>query len=162
MTLHYVLPHYHALGTAMSIAVVGGPDDGLEVFRSQVRYGEPSGKTFDPPVALTGVESLRIRCEYENPGDVTVRYGPSGADEMCVVLLFTDSADAAGGVALTNATVEDREGVHHTDGNCAVIRRPSGATPALDPAPDAMRNFHCDRCGSAAAWLVQAACRPQH
>ncbi len=132
--LHYVLPHYHALGVGMTIEVVGGPEDGREVFRTDVRYGEAAGQVFDPPISLQGVTSLRISCRYENAGDQAVSYGPTGADEMCVVLLFTDSADRAGGFSLAQTGVEEADGERRTTGQCLVIRQSDAVESGLVPA----------------------------
>ncbi len=115
--VYYVLPHYHELGQTMRVSVIGGPNDGLEIFRATANYGDPLGGTLDPPVAVTGATQLRVSCEYDNPRDVSVGYG-IGDQEMCVVLIYSDTDRQAGGFAASNRSNELVNGVHVTDANC--------------------------------------------
>jgi hypothetical protein len=117
--VYYVLPHYHELGIGMDIDIAGGPMDKTELFASPSLYGEPSGRSYDPPFAVLGAAGLAITCEYENPGSTTVAYG-TGDQEMCVTLIYT-SGRKAGGMAAANLTVQDSGGVHETDGFCLSI-----------------------------------------
>jgi hypothetical protein len=89
--LYYALPHYHELGIAAQLELVGGPRDGEVVFRS-VGYGEASGIAFDPPVdlAAAGATGLRYTCTFDNPRAEEVGWG-LGDQEMCVVALFADT-----------------------------------------------------------------------
>ena len=90
MHIHYVMPHYHTLGTGLRIEVLGGPGDGTVIFESASRAGEPVGGTIDPPFSLAGATGLRASCSYENPRSESVGWG-LGDQEMCVLLAFTDS-----------------------------------------------------------------------
>jgi hypothetical protein len=119
--VYYVLPHYHELGIAMGIDVAGGPMDKTELFASPSLYGEPSGRSYDPPFAVRGAAGLAITCEYENPRSTSVAYG-IGNQEMCVTLIYT-SGRKADGMAAANLTVQEVSGVHEADGFCLSIGR---------------------------------------
>jgi hypothetical protein len=123
--IYYVLPHFHVLGQVLLVDVVGGPMDGTTVFRSQGTFGEPQGRSFDPPLSITGATALRVTCEYQNTTGVSVAYG-EGNQEMCVVLLYTDGLKT-GGTTLGNVSVTDAGAVHTTDAVCSTI-----STPAAD------------------------------
>lgn len=90
MRIHYVMPHYHSLGTGLRIEVLGGADDGKLIFASASRAGEPVGGAVDPPFSLAGATGLRTSCSNENPRSEEVGWG-LGDQEMCVLLAFTDS-----------------------------------------------------------------------
>jgi hypothetical protein len=117
--VYYVLPHFHELGAAMQIDVVGGALDGQKLFRSSGSHGEGRGQTFDPPVAIRGAGSLAITCEYDNPRPVKVGYGV-GDQEMCVALIYSNGRKA-GGASATNASTSDTGGIHRTEGTCASV-----------------------------------------
>ena len=51
---------------------------------------EANGKTFDPPLDLTGATGFRYWCAYDNPRDEQVGWG-IGDQEMCEVLGYADS-----------------------------------------------------------------------
>ena len=121
--VYYVLPHFHVLGQVLLLDVVGGPMDGTTVFRSQGTFGEPQGRSFDPPMRITGATAFRVSCEYENPRGVSVAYGEAN-QEMCVVLLYTDGLKAAG-TTIGTSTVTDAGGVHTTDAVCAAASWPA-------------------------------------
>lgn len=118
LSIYYVLPHYHSLGSTMTVSVLGGASDGEEIFRATATYGDALGKTYDPPVVLEGAEKLRIACEYDNPRDEQVGYGV-GDQEMCVVLIYSNADMQGGGFASKNAKVETVDGVNVTDAPCA-------------------------------------------
>lgn len=120
--VYYVLPHYHTLGKAMRVDVAGGAMNGMSLFGAEGTYGEPSGETYDPPIHVAGAAGLAITCEYENPRAAAVRYG-FGDQEMCVSLVYS-TGKKAGGMALTNLTVMDVGGVHHTDALCVSVGAP--------------------------------------
>jgi hypothetical protein len=120
--VYYVLPHFHELGEAMQIDVVGGPLDNRPIFRSSGSLGEGRGQTFDPPVAVTGAGSLAITCEYRNPRATAVHYGV-GDQEMCVALIYSNGRKA-GGTSISNLTTTDSGGVHRTDALCLSISPP--------------------------------------
>ncbi len=117
--VYYVLPHYHALGTAMTITVAGGTADGASVFSASPGYGEPWGQSYDPPFAVRGAAGLGISCFYDNGRSATGGYG-TGDQEMCVTLIYT-SGRKGGGQANLNLTTTDLAGLHRTDALCLSI-----------------------------------------
>jgi hypothetical protein len=120
--VYYVLPHFHSLGQAMQIDVVGGPMDGTPIFRSTGSHGESRGRTFDPPIAVTGALSLGITCEYQNPRQTAVGYG-IGDQEMCVTLIYS-TGRKAGGISTLNLGVTSDGGVYRTDAACLSVSPP--------------------------------------
>ena len=123
LRLHYVLPHYHALGSGFRLAYVGGPHDG-EAFLSQSgMFGEALGHTFPQPLdfAQLGATGIRFTCEYTNPRMQAVGWGV-GDQEMCLMLGFAESHfkfDAS--VDTTSDTTTDAAGTVHHAGACSVI-----------------------------------------
>lgn len=115
--VYYVLPHYHELGKTMRVSVVGGPDDGVEIFHSTAAYGDPLGGTLSPAISVHDATHLRVTCEYDNPRDVSVGYG-IGDQEMCVVLVYSDSEVQSGGAAIANGNAEFVDGTYVTDAPC--------------------------------------------
>lgn len=85
--LHYLLGHYHELGSFLQLEVIGGDLDG-EVLMRHDGYGENFGVALDPPVELggTGATGLRFTCGFDNPRDDVVGWG-IGDQEMCVIAL---------------------------------------------------------------------------
>jgi hypothetical protein len=120
--VYYVLPHFHQLGQAMQIDVVGGAQNGTSIFRSAGSHGEGRGQTFDPPVKVTGATHLGITCEYENPRATKVGYG-TGDQEMCVSLIYS-SGRKAGGTSVLNTSVTDSGGIHRTEALCLSVSPP--------------------------------------
>jgi hypothetical protein len=100
--VHYVLPHYHGLGTSFALHAVGGTRDGATVYDSAGALGEAWGKMLEPPVPLGGATAIRVTCRYDNPRETEVRYG-LGDKEMCVFLAFTSSNKEYGGFSVGNA-----------------------------------------------------------
>jgi hypothetical protein len=120
--VYYALPHFHELGQAMQIDVVGGARNGTAIFRSAGIPGEGRGQTFDPPVAITGATALGITCEYENPRPAKVGYGV-GDQEMCVALIYS-SGRKAGGTTVLNTSATDTGGIHRTEALCLSVSPP--------------------------------------
>jgi hypothetical protein len=90
MKVYYGLPHTHKLGSRFFFSVIGGPHDGESLLDVHGFNGEARGKTFDPPIDLTGAQGLRFGCEFENPRPVEVDWG-FGDQEMCEMLGFAES-----------------------------------------------------------------------
>jgi len=91
VTLVWLLPHTHALGRRFFLRVVGGELDGQSLLDVGGTLGEAMGRTFDPPLPLTGATGLEFGCEFDNPRDETVHWG-FGDQEMCEFLGFADSS----------------------------------------------------------------------
>jgi hypothetical protein len=89
--LYYVLPHTHAMGKRFFFEVFGGPDDGKSLIDVEDFNSEARGRSYDPPMPITGAKGLRFGCEYDNPRDEEVVWG-FGDQEMCEMLGFADSA----------------------------------------------------------------------
>lgn len=94
--IHYVLPHYHELGTGMDISMYGGTRDGEPIYDVDSRVGEPLGQSMSPPIALDGAQGVRFGCDFDNGTERTYYFG-NGDGEMCIMLAFTDSPATWGG-----------------------------------------------------------------
>lgn len=84
--LHYVLPHYHAMGRRLYIETTYEDGSTATIFEGD-GYGEASGELLSDRPMLG--KSIRMGCEFENDSDTAVEWGWTGADEMCVALLYT-------------------------------------------------------------------------
>jgi len=121
--IHYLLPHYHGLGTGIALDLIGGERDGENIFTTNQRIGEPLGRRLDPPVSLTGVTGLRFGCEFSNPTDNEVGWG-IGDQEMCIIFGFTESDLLIGGgvvEAEMSEYIGDIDGVAEYRGECGVL-----------------------------------------
>ena len=123
LKLHYVLPHYHALGAGFELAIFGGPHDGEPLVELGAFSSDPFGFTFDPPIDLTGATGLSFECRFDNPRDEVVRWG-IGDQEMCEALMFFESPMVfTAGIGET--TIEGSEGEVKTfSGDCGVLAFP--------------------------------------
>jgi hypothetical protein len=130
--LHYSLAHYHYLGNYFDLTFGGGPLDGQSVYRIDGFDGEANGKVFDPPLDLTGVESLRYTCGYDNWRDVNVGWG-IGDQEMCVMLGLAESqvmfdATVTGGTVAVGTTPD---GVVEFEGPCGMLVLPKNPNQSM-------------------------------
>lgn len=91
--MFYALPHTHALGTRVFLEAVGGARDGESIFDVHGYNGEARGRSYQPPLDLTGVESIRFGCEFTNPRAESIGWG-FGDQEMCDFLGFIESPGA--------------------------------------------------------------------
>jgi hypothetical protein len=91
MKVYYILPHYHSLGTRLDVKLFGGPQDGQVIFQHFGYDGQPGGRTYNPPIDVsgTGAVGLTMTCAFDNPRDVPVGWG-IGDQEMCVSGIFAD------------------------------------------------------------------------
>ena len=97
--IYYMLPHYHSLGTGMTIEAVRDDNGAADmVFTTAKRIGDALGGPISPLFDMTGHSKIRFSCSYDNPRDTTVRWGV-GDQEMCVFLAFSDSTYTWGGGA---------------------------------------------------------------
>lgn len=115
--IHYVLPHYHALGNYFRLELVGGERDGEVVFETGAAIGDALGATLDPPLDVRGAQAIRMTCGFDNPSDQTIRYG-IGDQEMCVVLAFTDGPLRLVGYSEGSSYVGDEGGIRMNQGTC--------------------------------------------
>lgn len=131
MAIYWVLPHYHYLGNYFELSVIGGPNDGLNLHRIDGFDADAHGKTFDPPVDLTGATGLRYVCGYDNWRDEDVGWG-IGDQEMCAMLGLADAEimmDVS--VLAGNHIVGVEDGIQINTGPCGVISVPK--TDAHEP-----------------------------
>jgi hypothetical protein len=118
LKLHYILPHYHALGSGFDVSIYGGDRDGEELFNLGAFTADPFGRVFDPPIDLTGAKGLTFRCGFNNPTGKMVGHG-IGDQEMCVLLGFAETSLAMDGRAESNtAEGQDATGVYQNTSSC--------------------------------------------
>ncbi len=122
--LHYVLSHYHQLGSYTRLEIAGGPRDG-EVIMEHDGFGENFGVAIDPPLdlAAAGGRGLRFTCGFTNPRTTQVGWG-IGDQEMCVVALQAKTdlgwdGDVKRGTG--TAPVRDAEGEYDHAGPCDLL-----------------------------------------
>ena len=74
--------HQHRFGTRVTVHPI---IDGVEQppLYENARWREPPLTWLDPPLRLAPGDRLRVRCEWHNRSDTTLRFGPSANDEMC-------------------------------------------------------------------------------
>lgn len=119
--VHWLLPHYHALGNYFDVTVRGGRLDGESIMRLDQFNAEPNGKLFDPPLDLSDADGLAVTCGYDNPRREPVGWG-IGDQEMCVMLGFAEAEvmmDAS--VVSVREFVEESFGVEKYAGDCVVL-----------------------------------------
>jgi hypothetical protein len=115
LSVHWVLPHYHSLGTGSRLEVLGGPNDGATIYEESHLLGEPLGAKVGPvDVGVMGARGLRFRCDHDNPRSADVGFG-IGDQEMCVMLAFIE------GGARYDAQVTRTESSELVDGR--LVRR---------------------------------------
>lgn len=134
--LYHVLPHYHYLGNYFSVEIVGGPRDGEQIFLHTGFNADANGRTYDPPIDLTGAKGLRFTCGYDNWRDKEIGYG-IGDQEMCVMLGLADMR------VMMNASVDSGNQLVGADGEillnegpCAAIAIPKNASQAMPSAAE--------------------------
>ncbi len=140
LKLYHVLPHYHYLGNYFSVEIIGGPRDGEQVYLHTGFNADGNGRTYSPPIDLSGALGLRFTCGYDNWRDKEINYG-IGDQEMCTMLGLADmrvmmNGSVDGGTKLTSS----EDGVLEFEGLCTVFALPkSGAhgkpTQAEQDAP---------------------------
>lgn len=117
LKLYYVLPHFHYLGDSFKIDVVGGPEDGTNLYTLDGFDADANGRAFDPPFDFTGAEGIRVYCGYDNWRDVEIGWG-IGDQEMCVMLGLADSA------AIMDLSVSEGSAVVGQDGDVLLNEGP--------------------------------------
>lgn len=126
-SIYYMLPHYHSLGTGLSLEAYG-PDGDSTIYEADASIGDQLGTIVDPPFSMAGQTGLRFSCEYTNPRDEKVGWG-IGDQEMCIFMAFTDSSLYwGGGVFETGSSDEPtmRDGTAHFSRECTVYSIASG------------------------------------
>lgn len=129
--LYHILPHYHYLGNYFSVEIVGGARDGEEIFHHEGFNADGNGRTYDPPIDLTGATGLRFTCGYDNWHAKEIGYG-IGDQEMCVMLGLADmrvmmNASVDAGTSL----VGNDDGTILFDGPCSTIAIPKNTSQKM-------------------------------
>lgn len=123
--IYYVLPHYHQLGTGMTLTVVGGPHDGEVIFENTSAIGDPLGEMLPEPFDMTGATGLRMTCRYDNPNSRDFYYANSIDGEMCLLLAYTDAPVTFGGLSSNPRMNGVNEGVTEYESDCGLLSLPS-------------------------------------
>lgn len=123
--IYYVLPHYHQLGTGMTLTVVGGPHDGEVIFENTSAIGDPLGQMLDVPFDMTGSTGLRMSCHYDNPNSRDFHYANSIDGEMCLLLAYTDAPVTFGGLSSNPRMNGVNGGVTEYESDCQLLSLPS-------------------------------------
>lgn len=135
LKLYYVLPHYHELGNAFRLSLLGGENDDETVFALDGFNAEANGQAFDPPIDFgeNGADGLTFMCGFNNPRDEVVGWG-IGDQEMCVMLGLADS-DLLMDVSVPRdeepAIVGDDNGVTLKGGDCFVLPLPKNPNQTM-------------------------------
>jgi hypothetical protein len=158
MTLHYVLPHFHAFGDFFSLTVVD--EFGAPTWTNEIEgFGAAGlGTIVDPPVEVDRDGGVTFTCGYDNWLSTDLEWG-LGSGEMCVVLALVD-ADVllVGGVRDGRMVVSVEDDTHSYEGECewatsplpsvyrdtfgepGILYIPPGADPADLPEPPTCRD----------------------
>lgn len=123
--IYYLLPHYHQLGTGMTVTVVGGPHDGDVVFENTAAIGDPLGEMLAVPYDMTGATGLRMTCHYDNPNSTDFHYANSIDGEMCLLLAYTDAPVTFGGLSSNPRMNGVNAGVTEYESDCGVLGLPA-------------------------------------
>jgi hypothetical protein len=136
LKLHYALPHYHYLGDYFDLSIIGGPLDGTSAHSISGFNGEANGKTFDPPLDLTGSTGLRFTCGFDNWRDVNVGWG-IGDQEMCVMLGLAET-EILMDVSVNGGTtaVGQTDGVFEYEASCNFFGIPKDLQQTLPTAAE--------------------------
>jgi hypothetical protein len=96
--IHYVLPHYHELGTGITLEALRPDGSSTMIFENTARVGDALGRPITPTFGMAEYSRLRFSCNYDNQSTNVIGWG-NGDGEMCVFLAFTDSTHhSTGGV----------------------------------------------------------------
>jgi len=125
--LHYVLPHYHALGTGFELTLTGGELDGTSLVADQKFSSDPFGRLFEPPIDLSKSDGFRFACRYTNTFDKVITWG-IGDNEMCVMLGFIESDRSFDATVLDTTEKVTTDGVLKASGDCSVFSLDLGAS----------------------------------
>ncbi|MBL9101743.1 MAG: hypothetical protein JNL82_12345 [Myxococcales bacterium] len=129
--LYYVLPHFHYLGDSFEIDVIGGPDDGKNLYTLDGFDADANGRAFDPPFDFAGAEGIRVWCGYDNWRDKEIGWG-IGDQEMCVMLGLADSAAIMDLAVNSGSEVVGQDGdVLLNEGPCSPLVIPKNAAQTL-------------------------------
>jgi hypothetical protein len=135
LKLYYVTPHFHYLGNFFDLTMLGGPRDGENVFRMEGFDAGSNGKSFDPPIDLTGASGFSFTCGYDNWRDKTIGWG-IGDQEMCVMLGLADSAVLMDAGVQSGELVAMNGDILLNEGSCGAIGLPKNESQAMPTADE--------------------------
>jgi hypothetical protein len=118
-SLYYSVAHYHDLGRLARAELMGGERSGEMLFETSV-IGDALGRTYEPPVNVSGMSALRLTCEYDNQTDRTITWG-LGDGEMCAMGFYIDAPYRLVGFAVDNVLAAEVDGVLEFHGECRVL-----------------------------------------
>ncbi|MGB1015437.1 MAG: hypothetical protein ACPG4T_14975, partial [Nannocystaceae bacterium] len=133
--LYYALPHYHYLGNHFSLEILGGPNDGQNLFELDGFNADANGKVFDPPIDLTGADGFKFTCGYNNWTNENVGWGIDD-QEMCVMLGLADSQTMLDASVSSGSNVVGVDGgVVMNEGPCGIVAAPKNPSQG-PPTPE--------------------------
>jgi hypothetical protein len=94
MTIVYLSTHQHALGTYARVDLVGENGAADEKIVESFDWEHPDVEWPKGGLRLEQGRTLRLTCEWHNPRDHAVRFGPETTDEMCYGIGFVWREDA--------------------------------------------------------------------
>lgn len=130
LELYYVLPHYHYLGNYFNLEVMGGPNDGQEIFSIGGFNADANGQPVQPAVDMTGATGFRFTCGFDNWRDKSIGWG-IGDQEMCVMLGLADSKVLMDGTVTGRTPEGEQDGILMHGGDCGVIGLPKNASQTM-------------------------------
>jgi hypothetical protein len=77
--------HMHQLGVRALIKRLDPAGEPVALLHASSDWAEPPLSMIDPAIMLQPREVLRLTCEYLNPSDRIVRFGPEADAEMCML-----------------------------------------------------------------------------
>ncbi len=135
LKLYHVLPHYHYLGNYFSVEIVGGPRDGEQIFLHTGFNADGNGRTYNPPIDLSGALGLRFTCGYDNWRDKEINYG-IGDREMCTMLGLADMRVMMNGSVDAGTKLDGSDGeALEFSGPCSVFALPKNKAQSM-PTPE--------------------------
>ena len=84
--LFALMSHSHARTQSFDIGIVSGGN--TEMVYSSPDWESPDVAQFDPPRSISPGSAFEFSCTWQNDSDVTVTYGDSATDEMCIFFGF--------------------------------------------------------------------------
>jgi hypothetical protein len=88
LNLVLLTTHQHRLGTYANIELVSADGASTEVIYENFRWEHPRNFWPKGTLRLEKGRKMRITCQWKNPGERPVAFGPNTTDEMCFILGF--------------------------------------------------------------------------
>lgn len=78
----FLASHTHELGTKFTIRTFDGENTGDIIFEND-DWHDPKITQYDPPLVVPAGTGFEWTCDFTNPNEHDVNYGPTSEDEMC-------------------------------------------------------------------------------